>query len=109
MDSDIIGVRTKKDSKFNSDYSDLTPLYLETINETEFAPSTKDDSFIPNVFVYNSKNMKDNIKIINVYKKEIGQHPFPRNGKNIRALATLRGAISGCEYAESFMLLKEII
>lgn len=26
MDSDIIGVCTKKDSKFNSDYSDLTPL-----------------------------------------------------------------------------------
>jgi methionyl-tRNA formyltransferase len=51
MDSDIIGVCTKKDSKFNSDYSDLTPLSLETINETEFATSTKDDSFIPNVFM----------------------------------------------------------
>jgi hypothetical protein len=53
--------------------------------------------------------MEDKLKIFNVYKKEIGQHPFPRNGKNIRALATLRGATSGCEYAESFMLLKEII
>jgi len=82
---------------------------LETISETEFAPSTKDDSFIPNVYVDISKYMEEKIKIINVYKKEIGQHPFPRNEKNIRALATLRGATCGCEYAESFMLLKEII
>lgn len=82
---------------------------LETISETEFAPSTKDDTFIPNVFVDISKYMEDKIRIINIYKKEIGQHPFPRNEKNIRALATLRGATCGCEYAESFMLLKEII
>jgi len=43
-----------------------------------------------------------------VYKSEIKKHPFPRSEKNIRALATFRGSSSGCKFAESFMLLKEI-
>lgn len=49
------------------------------------------------------------IEIMNIYKNEIGSHPFPRSERNIRALATFRGATAGCEYAESFMILKEII
>ena len=34
--------------------------------------------------------------------------PFPRSERNLKSLATLRGATAGCEYAESFVLLKEI-
>jgi len=45
---------------------------------------------------------------MNIYEGEIGKHPFPRSEKNIRAPATYRGTTSGCDYAESFMLLKEI-
>ncbi|CAA6826985.1 MAG: GlcNAc-PI de-N-acetylase [uncultured Sulfurovum sp.] len=82
---------------------------IETLSETEFAPSTKEDSFIPNVFVDISKFMHKKIEIVNVFESEIGKHPFPRSVRNIEALATLRGATAGCEYAESFMLLKEII
>lgn len=82
---------------------------METLSETEFAPSTKEDSFIPNVFVDISKYLDKKIEIMNMYESEVGEHPFPRSEKNLRALATLRGATSGCEYAESFMLLKEII
>ena len=44
-----------------------------------------------------------------IYKGEMGMYPFPRSERNIKVLATYRGATSGCEYAESFMLLKEII
>ena len=43
-----------------------------------------------------------------VFKSELGGHPFPRSERNIRALGTLRGATCGCDYAESFMLIKEI-
>ena len=43
-----------------------------------------------------------------VFESEIAEHPFPRSERNLRALATLRGATAGCEYAESFMLLKDI-
>ena len=82
---------------------------METLSETEFSLSTKDESFIPNVFVDISDYMDKKIEIMKIYKGEMGMHPFPRSERNIKALATYRGATSGCEYAESFMLLKEII
>lgn len=43
-----------------------------------------------------------------IFKSEIGEHPFPGSEKNIRVLETLSGATCGCDYAESFLLLKEI-
>ena len=90
-------------------YPFIKTIYMmETLSETEFAPSTKEDSFIPNVFVDISKFIDRIIEIINRYKSEIQRHPFPRSEKNIKALATIRGASANCEYAESFMLLKEI-
>ena len=82
---------------------------METLSETEFAPSTKEDSFIPNMFVDITDFIERKIEIMNIYKNEIGSHPFPRSERNIRALATFRGATAGCEYAEGFMTLKEIL
>ena len=81
---------------------------METLSETEFAPSVKENSFIPNMFVDVTDFIKRKVKIMNIYKGEVGIHPFPRSERNIRALATLRGATAGCEYAESFMILKEV-
>ena len=80
----------------------------ETLSETEFAIGIKEDSFIPNMFVDITDFIERKIEIINIYKNEIGSHPFPRSERNIRALATFRGATAGCEYAEGFMILKEI-
>jgi len=91
-------------------YSFIKKIYMiETLSETEFAPSTKEDSFIPNSFVDISEYMDKKIEIMKIFKSEIAEHPFPRSEKNLIALATLRGATSGCEYAESFVLLKEIL
>lgn len=91
-------------------YPFIKKIYMiETLSETEFAPSTKEDSFIPNVFVDISEYLEEKIKIMKIFESEITNHPFPRSEKNLRALATLRGATSGCEYAESFILLKEIL
>ena len=91
-------------------YPFIKKIYMiEVLSETEFSVSTKEDSFVPNVFVDISNYMDKKIELMNVYESEIGVHPFPRSERNIRALATYRGATSGCDYAESFMLLKEII
>ena len=81
---------------------------METLSETEFAPSTKEDSFVPNMFVDITDFIDRKIEIMKIYKGEFDDHPFPRSERNIRALATFRGATAGCEYAESFMMLKEI-
>ncbi len=91
-------------------YPSIKKIYMiETLSETEFAPSTAEDSFVPNSFVDISDYIDKKIELMNVYENELGEHPFPRSERNIRALATLRGATCGCEYAESFMLLKEIL
>ena len=82
---------------------------METLSETEFAPSTKEDSFIPNIFVDISDFFDKKIEIMKIFESEIAEHPFPRSEKNLKALAIFRGASCGCEYAESFMLLKEIL
>ena len=81
---------------------------METLSETEFAPSPKEDSFIPNMFVDITDFIERKIEIMKIYKSEIGACPFPRSERNVRALATFRGATAGCEYGESFMILKEI-
>ncbi len=89
-------------------YPFIKKIYMmETLSETEFAPSTKKDSFIPNTFVDISKYMDKKIQIMKVYKSEIGKHPFPRSVRSIKALASFRGSTSGCGFAESFILLKE--
>ncbi len=83
-------------------------LMIETLSETEFAPGLKEDSFTPNIFVDISMFFQRKIEIMKIFKSEMKEHPFPRSERNITALATFRGATAGCEYAESFMLLKEI-
>jgi LmbE family N-acetylglucosaminyl deacetylase len=90
-------------------YTFIKKIYMiEILSETEFAPSTKEDSFIPNVFVDISQFIDKKLEIIKIFKSEIEKHPFPRSIRNLKALGTLRGATCGCEYAESFVLLKEI-
>ena len=81
---------------------------METLSETEFAPSLKENSFVPNVFVDITQFLEKKIQIMKVFKSEIKEHPFPRSVENIKALAIFRGATAGVKYAESFMLLKEI-
>lgn len=90
-------------------YPFIKKIYMiETLSETEFAPSTKEDSFIPNTFVDISDYMEKKVEIMKVFQSELAEHPFPRSERNLRALSILRGATAGCEYAESFVLLKEI-
>lgn len=83
-------------------------LMMETISETEFSPCFDEATFKANHFVDISRFLDKKIDIMKVYKSEIGTHPFPRSPKNIKALATFRGANAGLKYAEGFMVLKEI-
>lgn len=89
-------------------YPFIQKIYMmEILSETEFSPVSS-SPFTPNVFVDITEYMQQKIEVMNLYKSEIQAHPFPRSIGNIQALATLRGATAGCQYAESFMLLKEI-
>ena len=91
-------------------YSFIEKIYMmETLSETEFSLSVKDESFIPNTFNDITDFIELKVQAMKLYEGEFGTHPFPRSIRNIKALATYRGATAGFEYAESFMLVKEII
>ena len=81
-------------------------LMYECISETEFAPILPERVFQPNVFIDISNNLEEKLELMKIYASELGEHPFPRSERNIRALATYRGASCGVEYAEAFQLLK---
>jgi LmbE family N-acetylglucosaminyl deacetylase len=80
----------------------------EIPSETDFAPALSETAFVPNIFSDISPYMERKIEIMRVYKGEMKEHPFPRSEQNIRSLATVRGATANVEYAEAFMLLREV-
>ena len=94
-------------SKWFRQKSIRSVLCYEVLSETEFAINPDLPGFKPNVFVDISPFIQRKLEIMNIYTSEIGQFPFPRSERAIRALAELRGAQSGCEAAEAFILLRE--
>ncbi|MDQ0567353.1 PIG-L family deacetylase [Erythrobacter citreus] len=89
-------------------YSSVQRTYAyETQSETDFDMSPDSPGFRPNVFVDISDHIDEKIRIAEMFVGEIGEHPFPRSARGIRAMATVRGAACGFDAAEAFMLLRE--
>lgn len=82
-------------------------LMMEILSETDFVEP--DNAFSPNFFVDITDFLDQKLLIMEKYKSELGEHPFPRNIDSIRSLASIRGVQAGCKYAESFRLVKGII
>lgn len=83
-------------------------LMYECISETEMAPALPENMFIPNAYSDISKYMGEKLEIMKIYKSELLDPPFPRSVENLKALARFRGSTAGVEYAEAFMLLKDL-
>lgn len=84
-------------------------LMYETLSETEFAPALPENVFIPNIFIDVSKYFEKKIEIMKAFETEIMENPYPRSPEVIRAFNKYRGSRIGVDYAESFMLLMEIL
>ncbi len=84
-------------------------LCMEVPSETEFAAPVGLGAFIPNVYSDITKHMDRKCEIMNFFKGETGEPPFPRSEENIRAQGRFRGGSCNSIYAESFMLVKEIL
>ena len=84
-------------------------LACEIPSETDFGLAPDALPFRPNVYVDISSWLQTKLNIMRMYAGEMAEHPFPRSEDGLRALATLRGSQSGCEAAEAFMLLKELV
>ncbi len=84
-------------------------LCYETMSSTEAAPPLGGKAFLPNVFFDITGLLPAKLDIMGLYQSEIQADPLPRGPNAIQALARLRGATIGVEYAEAFMLLREVI
>lgn len=83
-------------------------LMMETLSETEYAPSLISNSFTPNFFCDISGFIDRKIEIFNTYESEVMNANQPRSERIIRALAAYRGSRIGTDYAEAFQLLLSI-
>lgn len=84
-------------------------LMMETLSETEMAPSTQLHTFTPNVFVDISKFWEKKLDAMKIYTTEVQEGPFPRSMRTIEAQGRLRGSTICTDAAECFCLLKEIL
>jgi len=83
-------------------------LCYETLSETEWAAPLAENAFMPNVYVDISGVLATKLKAMSEYKSELKEFPHPRSLEAISALAKVRGATTGVEAAEAFMLMREI-
>lgn len=83
-------------------------LSFEIPSSTEWNSYSIINSFNPNVFEDISRTIDKKLDAMSVYKSEVRSNPHPRSLEKIKALAEIRGAISGMNYAEAFILIREL-
>lgn len=83
-------------------------LSYETLSSTEAAPPHSTRAFIPTVYKDITPFIEKKLEIMNLYASETQVDPMPRGPSAIRALARYRGATIGVEFAEAFVLIREI-
>ncbi len=83
-------------------------LSYETLSSTEAGPPLPHRAFIPTVFSDISRYLEPKLDIMAMYESEAQEDPMPRGHSAIHALARYRGSTIGVEYAEAFMLIREV-
>lgn len=81
----------------------------ETLSETGWNVPVGENSFIPNFWIDIGKTIEKKIEAMLCYQSQLRGSLHPRSTDCIRALAKYRGATVGLNYAESFMLVREIL
>ena len=81
----------------------------ETLSETGWNIPSSERSFIPDTWIDISDTLNTKIKAMECYSSQIKEYPNPRSKDGIKALAMYRGSTVNIQYAESFMLVRNII
>ena len=112
-------VHTDHRAVFTATMSVLKPFYMgrfgvrqvlsfETLSSTDAAPVPFNPPFIPTVFRDITPYIEQKIAIMRLFASEAQDPLMPRGDSAIRALARHRGATIGVEYAEAFMLIRDV-
>ena len=102
VDACMVALRPRFDYPVKRIYS------YETLSETEWDIPNTTNAFIPNVYVDITDYLDNKIAAMKEYKNQICEFPNPRSAEGIKALAMLRGSTVSKQYAEAFMLIREI-
>ncbi len=81
-------------------------LSYEVLSETEWGQPI--EPFFPNVYVDISETINFKIDALNAYKSELKPAPYPRSPEIIKVLARKRGSEVGVNFAEAFIMIREI-
>lgn len=112
-------IHTDHFAVFTASMSVLKPFYMhklgvqrvlcyETLSSTEAAPALLHRLFVPTVYTDITPYLERKLEIMRMYASELHPDPLPRGSSAIRALARYRGATIATEYAEAFMLIREV-
>lgn len=104
---------------FDAAMAVMKPFYLRSLgirrvlaceipSETDAGPAAVRGGFTPQVFSDISGTLERKLAIMKLFKSEVQAEPLPRSLSAIRALARHRGATAGMEYAEAFMVVREV-
>lgn len=105
----VFDATTSAVKSFNSTDKGVSRLLsYETISSTDAAPPAPTTVFLPNVYCDITPYLERKLEIMSLYEGEVHPYPLPRALESIRALARFRGATIAAEYAEAFMLLREL-
>ena len=83
-------------------------LSYEVPSSTGWRGPSKEEAFIPNIYVDIKETFDKKLEAMKQYKTEIREYPHPRSIKALEAIAQNRGTEAGLELAEAFVLIREI-
>lgn len=84
-------------------------LLFEVLSSSESNFSSTSKSFSPNFFLNITNDLKTKIKALKCYSQELRKWPHPRSLEGVTNLAKVRGSACGLKFAESFIMLREIV
>lgn len=82
---------------------------FEVCSSTEWAFASTRPAFVPTRYVDISTFVETKLAALDAYAMEMRPFPHARSSRTISALASWRGACVGCEAAEAFTTIREII
>lgn len=90
-------------------FPDLKAIYAyETLSETEWNTPSLDNVFVPTMFVDITDEIDMKLEAMKCHNSQLCNYPHPRSLESIRALAMQRGSTVCKEYAEAFVVIREI-
>lgn len=90
-------------------FPNLKGIYAyETLSETDWNTPSVDNAFVPTMFVDISEEINAKLKAMECHASQLCEYPHPRSLEAIKALAMHRGSTVCKNYAEAFMVIREL-